>query len=123
SPAGIENLDAMLKVPGIDAIFVGPNDLTIALGIPDQYDNPKYLDAVRRIIKTSKKHGVPTLVHHHNVEQTNQWLQEGARFVLHGSDARIIHNGMRAAFGEIKALGEKLSGQSSADIGDSDEVL
>ncbi|MBM3944739.1 MAG: hypothetical protein FJ317_04515 [SAR202 cluster bacterium] len=123
SPPAIDNLENILKVPGIDAIFVGPNDLTISLGIPDQYDHPKYLEAVRRVIKTCKKHGVPTLVHHHSVELTAQWLKEGARFVLHGSDARLMHNAVRAAFGELKAIGEKLSGQSAGDIGESDEVL
>jgi len=42
SVPAIENLPNILKVKGIDAIFVGPNDLSISLGIPDKYDDPRY---------------------------------------------------------------------------------
>ena len=50
SVPAIENLENILKVEGIDAIFVGPNDLSITLGIPDQYDHPDYEAALREII-------------------------------------------------------------------------
>ena len=123
SSRGIENLVDILQIPGIDGIFVGPNDLSISLGIPDQYDHPNYVDAVRRVITTSKSYGVPTLVHHQSVQLTSQWLKEGARFVLYGSDARFLHEGVRVAFSPIKELGEKLSGETVAEIGESDEIL
>ena len=42
SQAAVDNLDKMLEVPGIDGIFVGPNDMSISLGIPDQYDPVSY---------------------------------------------------------------------------------
>src|SRR2546425_431924 len=42
SVTALSNLDAILDVPGLDAIFIGPNDLSVSLGIPDQYDHPKY---------------------------------------------------------------------------------
>ena len=42
SVAAVENLSRILEVPGIDGIFVGPNDMSISLGLPDQYDRPEY---------------------------------------------------------------------------------
>ncbi|MEC9366715.1 MAG: aldolase/citrate lyase family protein [Chloroflexota bacterium] len=123
SVPAIENLENILKVDGIDAIFVGPNDLTITLGIPDQYDHPEYEGALREIIAKSQAAGKPVLIHHQTVSLTQKWLREGARFVLYSSDARTMHNGYREEFGEIKALGLELGGESSDDIGESEEII
>ena len=63
STPGIAKLDDILKVDGIDAIFVGPNDLSISLGHPDQYDHPDYEAALREILSKCKAHNTPTLIH------------------------------------------------------------
>ena len=123
SVPAIENLENILKVGGIDAIFVGPNDLTITLGIPDQYDHPDYEAALREIISKCQAAGVPTLIHHQTVELTTKWLQEGARFVLYSSDARSMHNAYRDEFGAIKAAGAELGGGMAEDVGESEEVI
>ena len=123
SVPAIENLENILKVEGIDAIFVGPNDLSITLGIPDQYDHPDYEAALREIISKCQAAGVPTLIHHQTVELTIKWLQEGARFVLYSSDARSMHNAYRDEFGAIKAAGAELGGGMAEDVGESEEVI
>ena len=123
SVPAIENLENILKVGGIDAIFVGPNDLSITLGIPDQYDHPDYEAALREIISKCQAAGVPTLIHHQTVDLTIKWLQEGARFVLYSSDARSMHNAYRAEFGAIKSAGAELSGEAAEDVGESEEVI
>ena len=122
SVPAIENLDDILHVDGVDAVFVGPNDLSISLGVPDQYDHPKYEAALRRVLEICKDHGTPTLFHHQTVEMTQKWLREGARFVLYSSDARTMHNGFREDFGAIKAVGEEL-GEKAAGVGESKEVV
>ena len=123
SVPAIENLENILKVEGIDAIFVGPNDLSITLGIPDQYDHPDYEAALREIISKCQAAGVPTLIHHQTVDLTIKWLQEGAKFVLYSSDARSMHNAYRAEFGAIKSAGAELGGEAAEDVGESEEVI
>jgi 4-hydroxy-2-oxoheptanedioate aldolase len=123
SVPAIENLENILQIQGIDAIFVGPNDLSVTLGIPDQYDHPDYESALRQIISLSNAAGKPVLIHHQTVELTQKWLKEGARFVLYSSDARIMHNGYREEFGQIKAVGQDLGGDSVDDIGESKEII
>ena len=86
SVPAIENLEDILKVGGIDAIFVGPNDLTITLGIPDQYDHPDYEAALREIISKSKAAGVPVLIHHQTVSLTQKLLKEGAKKLVGTQD-------------------------------------
>ena len=123
SVPAMENLDAILKLKGIDAIFVGPNDLSISLGIPTQYDHPDYEAALRRIIGICQAHDTPTMVHHQTVALTQKWLGEGARFVLHCSDARAMHNGFRQDLGAIKEAAAELGSGPAIEVGESREVV
>lgn len=123
SVPGIENLPSILEIAGIDGIFVGPNDLTISLGVPDQLDHPKYEAALRGILDVCRQRDVPVLMHHQTVALTQKWLREGARFVLYSSDRRTMHNGFREEFGAIKAVGAELAGGRAGDIGESEEVI
>ena len=108
SVAAIENLENILQVPGIDGIFVGPNDLSISLGVPDQYDRQEYQDAVKQVITTSESRGVPVLVHHQTPELSTFWIGQGARFVLHGTDRRAMSEGFRSDFGKLREFSKAL---------------
>jgi 4-hydroxy-2-oxoheptanedioate aldolase len=102
SVAGVENLENILQVPGIDGIFVGPNDLSIQLGVPDRYDETIYRTTVKKVIDTVEGHGLPTLVHHQSPELSRYWISQGARFVLHGTDRRAMVEGFRADFSQLR---------------------
>ncbi len=102
SVAAVNALEQLLDVPGIDGIFVGPNDLSISLGAPDQYDNPEYQATVKHIIDTSEARGIPVLVHHQTTELSSYWISQGARFVLHGTDRRALIEGFRSEFGSLR---------------------
>ena len=108
SVAAVENLEAILEVPGIDGIFVGPNDMSISLGFPDQYDRPEYKETVKRVIDTSEARGVPVLVHHQTVELSQYWISQGARFVLHCTDRRTLTAAYQAGFGKLREFAEDL---------------
>ncbi len=123
SVPAVEALPDLLGVAGVDAVFVGPNDLTVSLGIPDRYDHPDYEAALRTIIGTCTERGVPVLIHHQTVDLTVKWLGEGARFVLHSSDARQAHAGYRADLAAIRAAGSAITGERVVDIGESLEVV
>jgi len=110
SVPAIDKLDDILSINGIDAIFIGPNDLTISLGIPDQYDHPDYKNAVKHIIDTSRAKGIPTLVHHQTVDLTKEWLEKGSTFVLYNTDSRMI-NLLVKEFEYIKCLGNNILGK------------
>ena len=102
SVAAVENLEKMLQVPGIDGIFVGPNDMSISLGIPDQYDQKIYQDMVKKVIDTSEAHGVATLVHQQTPDLSTYWISQGARFILHGTDRRALTEGFKSDFGALR---------------------
>ncbi len=102
SQAAVDNLDAMLEVPGIDGIFVGPNDLSISLGIPDQYDQKVYQETVKGVIDRAEAKGIATQVHQQTPDLSTYWISQGARFILHGTDRRALTEGFKADFGALR---------------------
>lgn len=86
SVAAMERLDELLTVPGVDAAFVGPNDLSIQLGVPADYHHPKYLEAVEHIYDRCKAHNKPLVIHFFTYEMADPWIQKGLNFILFGSD-------------------------------------
>ena len=109
SVAAVENLEPMLNVPGIDGIFVGPNDMSISLGFPDEYDRPEYQNTVKHVIDAAAAHGIATLVHHQTPELSTFWISQGARFILHGTDRRALAEGFRADFTRLRDFAKDLS--------------
>jgi len=109
SVAAVNILPEILSVPGIDGIFVGPNDLSISLGIPDQYDRPEYQDTVKHIIDTAGAKGIAVLVHHQTPELSTFWISQGARFILHGGDRRALTEGFRTDFTRLRDFASDLS--------------
>ncbi|KAB8252781.1 Pyruvate/Phosphoenolpyruvate kinase-like domain-containing protein [Aspergillus flavus] len=59
SKAGVENVDAICAVPGVDMIFIGPNDLALSLlgYVPAKGDEPEFVDAIDKIVAAARKHG------------------------------------------------------------------
>jgi 4-hydroxy-2-oxoheptanedioate aldolase len=108
SVAAVNILEKILDVPGIDGIFVGPNDMSISLGIPDQYDRQEYKDTVKKVIDTAGRRGIPVLVHHQTPELSTYWIEQGARFILHGTDRRALAEGFRADFTRLREVAKEL---------------
>jgi 4-hydroxy-2-oxoheptanedioate aldolase len=98
----INNLDKILEVDGIDAIFIGPNDLSITLGIPDDYKNPKFIEAYQHIVDTAQKRGLPAGGHLFNEELVNFWMDKGSRFILFSSDANALQEGYRHSLNKFR---------------------
>lgn len=109
SVAAVKNLEAILDVPGIDGIFVGPNDMSISLGFPDQYDRPEYQETVKHVIDTAESRGIACLVHHQNPELSSYWISQGARFILHGTDRRALAEGFRTEFTHLRKVAGELA--------------
>ena len=104
SEPAANRLDELLECAEIDGIFVGPNDLTTSLGIPDEVDNPIYLDVLKNVIETGEKHGVPTMVHQQSIETSTKAIELGARFVLHSSEVGILLKGIQADFAQLREI-------------------
>ena len=94
SPRGVENAEEIYSLPGVDAIFVGPNDLTAQMRGPDGIDpSPEELEAMlQRVLATGKKVGTPVGLHLQSLESVQQRIDEGWQFIALGSDLRMMVN-------------------------------
>jgi 4-hydroxy-2-oxoheptanedioate aldolase len=123
SVPALENLEAILEVPGIDAVFVGPNDLSITLGVPDQYDHPRFESALGRVLELCTARRIPVAVHLHNMALATKWMERGVRFVLHSSDTRAMAEGFRGDFDALRKVGERLGGAKAAKTAEVTEII
>jgi 4-hydroxy-2-oxoheptanedioate aldolase len=89
TPQALDNLDDILSVPGIDAAYIGPSDLSQALGLGPRYnaDNPKHAEAVNKIREACERHGVVPGVHTNGSALTSRYIKEGFKMILLTADA------------------------------------
>jgi 2-keto-3-deoxy-L-rhamnonate aldolase RhmA len=87
SVPAIENLRDICSVQGLDAVLIGPHDLSCSLGIPEQYSHPRFDEAVRAIFRVAREHRVGAGIHFWlGVEQEIAWAKAGGNLVMHSSD-------------------------------------
>jgi 2-keto-3-deoxy-L-rhamnonate aldolase RhmA len=102
SVKGVENLDAICSIPGIDALFVGPNDLTTNMGIPNQYDHPDLIQMLRRIIDAGDRRHIAAGCWFGNVDQAIRTIRQGARLVVFSNDGSLLQSAIASAFTQLK---------------------
>jgi 2-keto-3-deoxy-L-rhamnonate aldolase RhmA len=102
SPAGVENLDAICSIPGVHAVFVGPNDLTPTMGIPNEYDHKDLIAILKRVIDTADRHHVAAGSWFGKTEQALRTIRQGARLVVYSNDGAMMKDAMALAFAELK---------------------
>ena len=101
----LKNLDAILGVPGVDAVYVGPSDLSLTLGRvpkPDQTD-PLVMDALRTIADACARHGKIAGIHNETAAYSIEMIELGYRFVTLGSDRRFLASKAAAEIAAVRA--------------------
>ena len=93
----VENADSIFSVPGIDAIFVGPNDLAASMRGKDGKppSGEATTQAMKHILATCKKHGVAAGVHCFSAEEARARIEEGWQFLAINSELRMMLDGVK----------------------------
>ncbi len=93
----IEDIDALLSVPGVDVALLGLGDLSISLGVPGQSGHPRVLEAASKVIEACERHGVVPGIHLGNAETLAEWIERGVRMVAWSTDIwMLLNSGMVA---------------------------
>lgn len=92
SAAGMQNLDTILSVPGLDVVFIGPNDLHIQLGLPpsSEGDEPDFVSALDRIKAAAQRHRLPLAIYCSNGNAAARRVAEGFQMVVVTNDAASL---------------------------------
>ena len=120
SVPAIENLRDILAVGGVDAVLIGPHDLSCSLGIPEQYDHARFDEAVREIFSVARECHVGAGIHFWtSIEQEITWAKtSGANLVMHSADLTLYSMSLKRDLDHLRtALGdtsERRAGQSQA---------
>ena len=98
SPEGVANADEIMSVPGVDAVFIGPNDLLSMMHKTPRMetDDPQFVEALDHIQKTAAKYGIASGIHTASHEACNRRIAQGFRFMAIASDARFMVAGAQA---------------------------
>src|SRR5437762_12824682 len=88
----IENADEIFSVPGIDAVFIGPNDLHHSMCKPPCFDSEdqQFVDALEHVLKMARKHGVAAGIHVADAEAAQRRIAQGFQFIAVASEAGMM---------------------------------
>jgi 4-hydroxy-2-oxoheptanedioate aldolase len=101
----LDNLEAILSVEGLDAVYIGPSDLSLSLGCKPSFDElePKVAQAVDHVLARAAAHGVIAGIHNGAPETALARIAKGFRFVTVASDARLLAAGSQQILAKMRA--------------------
>ena len=101
----LENLDKIMSTPGLDGIYIGPADLSLAIGEKPGFDKgegTKAYSTIMKILEHSKKNNIFAGIHNGSAEYAKKMIEKGFQFVTVGSDSRFISAGAKATIDSLK---------------------
>lgn len=99
-------------MPGLDAVLIGPHDLSCSLGVPEQWDHPKFLTACETIFRKTRAAGIGAGIHFWgDVSQQARFLSLGANMLIHSADISLFQKHLRL---ELEAI-RTAAGVAGAD--------
>jgi len=109
--AALDSVEEIARVPGVDVLFVGPRDLSHALGIPGQMDHPTFREALGRVSRAAEAAGVAAGILAGSAEAAARYADEGFTFLAVGSDSTSLAT---AARGTVQGFRAALAGAHAA---------
>jgi 2-keto-3-deoxy-L-rhamnonate aldolase RhmA len=99
---GVENVGNMLDIEGIDAAFMGPNDLSQSMGILGQFDHPDFIAAIDKVISSAKQRGKHSGTHLTSPDAILPWIAKGMTLNLLANDVVFMMNGAKEGLAKFK---------------------
>jgi 4-hydroxy-2-oxoheptanedioate aldolase len=101
----IANAEEIISTPGVDAVYIGPSDLSVSMGLPPASDQsaPEFTSAIEKVVECCRRHGVIAGVHSGTPEVAKKRIEQGFRLVQMCDDAGTLARGVAAAVAEMRA--------------------
>lgn len=100
---GVKNADAIAALDGVDCLWVGHFDLSVSLGIPGEFDNPKFTGAIDRVVAACRKHGKALGRLVPNVQTGIDFYKWGFDFICYSGDVWVLQNALTEAVIQLRA--------------------
>lgn len=112
SPTALERAEEIASVPGIDFLMLGPGDFSASIGLTGQMRHPQVVAALERVRHTARAAGKQWAVTCLDLDHARECAQQGAGLLFHGSDWRLLNNGLQQLLSDARSISE--GGPSSA---------
>jgi 2-dehydro-3-deoxyglucarate aldolase/4-hydroxy-2-oxoheptanedioate aldolase len=100
--AGVEEVEKIAAVEGVDVLWIGHFDLTASLGIPAQFAHPDFLAAVERVVAACNAHGKTAGIMAGDIPSGKQWLAKGFRAIAYGGDLWLYAASLQAGLTALR---------------------
>lgn len=87
----LHEYEKIADIPGVDILFIGPYDLSQALGVPGQIEHPRVLDEMRKIISVAKNKNKTIGVFADSTAQTRRWIDAGVQYIAYSVDVGLFY--------------------------------
>ena len=102
SVAGVENVDAIAAVDGIDILWVGSLDLSVSIGAPGQFRSTAFVAAVERLVEAAQRAGKVAAAKVSTVDDGQWWLDRGYRCIAFCDDVRLLRDGLTVGINALR---------------------
>jgi 4-hydroxy-2-oxoheptanedioate aldolase len=100
--AAMEDLDNILSVEGVDGAILGPNDMAVSYGVPNDLSGDLMNDIFMKVMETGKKHGVYTGMHIANLKKLVEWKNKGMQLITYNTDIGFLNAGAAQGLKELR---------------------
>lgn len=98
----VADVDGICQVDGIDAVFIGPVDLSAALGVPGEPEHPRVVEEVTKLFRRLEEAGVAGGIYAPTAEAARRWLDAGAAVVAVSADSAVVLGAFRALHRDVR---------------------
>ena len=110
SKEALDNLDSIMSTPGLNGIYIGPADLSLAIGEEPSFDKPegdKVYDTIMKILEHAKKNNIIAGIHNMRADYADKMIKKGFQLVTVGSDQRFMSAGAKDSVSKFKDIKSK----------------
>ena len=106
----LDNLDSIMSTPGLNGIYIGPADLSLAIGEEPSFDKPegdKVYKTIMNILEHAKKNNIIAGIHNMKADYADKMISKGFQLVTVGSDQRFISSGAKESLSKFNKTKSK----------------
>jgi len=98
----IKNIEQLLSIKAVDAALIGPNDLSLSLGVPGEYRHPLMMEAIQKVVDTCKKLHIASGIHVRDLETLFYWKTQGMKMLAYSTDAALMMSALTDAVNTLR---------------------
>ena len=98
----LDNVEEIAGIDGVDLLFVGPLDLSFALGVPRDFKNPKFLEATAKVVAAAKANNKVAGILAADASAASTFIEQGFKFIAIGSDSTLLAGAITNLITQLK---------------------